>query len=122
VKGCSAFRTGAPGLAALLLVAASQPAPDRDLAAIKAARSIVAEWALVNQLAAAGRLSGSFADGMRREARQQLSERLSELSDPASPAAREIARMSQAPARVDPGALRASAQHLLAIETQLEHP
>jgi hypothetical protein len=68
-----------------LVAAAAAPASDREnLPAIKAARSIIAEWALVNEIAIAARLQASYVDGMRNETRRQLGANLKSLSNPAS--------------------------------------
>jgi hypothetical protein len=52
-------------------------------AAIESARSVTAEWAAVERLAAAGRVPASYADQMRAEARDQLEADRAAIRDPA---------------------------------------
>lgn len=109
----------AGALAMLLLCAGCGPAGSEDLLAIKSARSIVAEWALINREAAAGRLSRLYADGMRREALAQLAAE-ARAANPNGPVAQAIGRVSRLPADASPELLDAAAQNLSAIEDQLE--
>ena len=53
---------------AFLLVAACDPAPS-DFSTVEQARSTAAEWAQVNELAAQGKLTSTYAATMRAEAR-----------------------------------------------------
>src|SRR3954452_19156872 len=56
-------------LALLLLVASCSQGPE-DIAYISQARSLAAEWALINEQASAGRLTGTYAAVMRQSIRQ----------------------------------------------------
>jgi len=103
----------------MMLLVAAAPATDRkDLPAIKAARSVIAEWALVNQIST--RLQASYVDGMRKAARKQLGANLKSLSRPTSPAALVIQRCLRLPAAAPFPVLQGCAQRLRAIEVQLE--
>ena len=104
----------------LLLVAAAPPADRKDLPAIKAARSVFAEWALVNQLAISARLQASYVDRMRKAAREQLGTNLKSLSSPTSPAALVIQHCLRLPAAAPSPVLQSCAERLRAIEVQLE--
>jgi len=104
----------------LLLVAAAPPTDRKDLAAIKAARSLFAEWALINTLAVSAGLQASYVEGMRKAAREQLGTNLKSLSSPTSPAAVEIQRCLRLPAAAPSTVLRGCAERLRAIEVQLE--
>ncbi|MFL6857794.1 MAG: hypothetical protein ACJ8DZ_05515 [Allosphingosinicella sp.] len=55
-----------------LALAACASGEDARLAAIKDARSVLAEWSAVEREAAAGRVTLSYADAMRRKARETL--------------------------------------------------
>ena len=102
----------------LLLVGCSQ-GPE-DLAYISQARSLAAEWALVNEQAAAGRLTGTYADVMRQSIREQLKTTSKSLIVPGSAYAQEIDSLLAQPDDSDPNALRAYADRLKDIEDQLE--
>jgi hypothetical protein len=115
----SPLRLFALAVSALLLGGADSP---RDLTTIKDARSTAAEWAAVNRLAAAGRLSGTYVGAMRSEARRQLESARKTLSDPNGPAARELGALTRLPDDADPALLDLHARRLLAIEDGLESP
>ena len=105
----------------MMLLVAAAPATDRkNLPAIKAARSVIAEWALVNQIAVSARLQASYVDGMRKAARQQLGANLKSLSGSTSPAALVIRHCLRLPAAAPSPLLQGCAQRLRAIEVQLE--
>ena len=57
-------------IAAVLAGCASQT--DRELEAVKSARSVLAEWALVEQQGDAGRAEATYVEQTRRLAREQL--------------------------------------------------
>jgi len=105
---------------ALLLAAASQPSASRDLPAIKSARSIVAEWALVNRAAAEGRVTQTYARVMRKQARRQLEAQFKALSDPGSAAGRLVADCLRLPDDAPYPLLQAQSRRLQTIETQVE--
>lgn len=104
-------------LPALLLAGcATQP----DLAPVKQARSLAAEWSKINQLDAAGALTATYASEMRREVREQLSTTASTFADPASPQAREVERMLALPPDAPPARIAPSLEALKHIEDSLE--
>jgi len=117
-------RRGARGpllAAAAFLIAASGPGErSKDLQTVKEARSVAAEWALTNRLAAAGRVTPTYAEAMARQAKRQLASALKTVSDPQGPAAHELARLTRLPANASPDVLARSARRLLAIEAGLE--
>lgn len=108
-----------PLLLALALAGCSK-GPEADLPAIGEARSLTAEWAMVNELAARGRINGTYVKTMRKELREQLQSSESSLKQPHSDYGKEIeaalAEMDDAP----PAALRGHSDRLKAIESSLE--
>ena len=52
---------------------------DKQLEAVKSARSVLAEWALVEQRNAQGRAPTTYVEQMREQAREQLKTSESEL-------------------------------------------
>jgi hypothetical protein len=69
----------APILLAALACGCSSQA-DRQLEAVKSARSVLAEWALVEDQAASGRTPRTYAEQMRKLARDQLKTAETELA------------------------------------------
>jgi polyphosphate kinase 2 (PPK2 family) len=57
-------------MGAALASCASQS--DKELEAVKSARSVLAEWALVEERKAQGRASETYVEQMREQAREQL--------------------------------------------------
>jgi polyhydroxyalkanoate synthesis regulator phasin len=108
-----------PLLFALLLAACSK-GPQADLASIGEARSLAAEWALVNDLALKGQVSATYAQTMRQQLRGQLQTTASSLSQPDSTYGREIQALLSDADDADPQELRAHAQRLKSIEDHLE--
>jgi hypothetical protein len=110
------MRARAALLVALLAAGCSSPA-DRQLEAVKAARSVLAEWALVEQRAGAGGAPGHYVEQMRQLARDQLKTAQSELT-----------RQPQAAALLDrlqagspgPAELKSAAAALEPLEKRLE--
>jgi hypothetical protein len=107
-------------LLALLLVAACSKGPEADLAYIGQARSLAAEWALVNQQAAAGKLTDHYVTTMRQQLRQQLQTVSSALTQPDSRYGLEIHALLTQPDDADPEELRSHADKLKQIEDGLE--
>jgi hypothetical protein len=98
----------------LLLLAGCSSTADRELAAVKQAHSIVAEWAAVERLHGEGRVGPIYRQQMSEDARAQLATARSELGNPADPAAQLIDGLTQgAP---DAARLAAAAQRLGALE------
>lgn len=85
---------------------------DAELAALKSAHSIVAEWAAVARLETAGRVNRTYADGMARDAKSQLASERAALK-PDDPAARLIDGLGPAP---DPARLTQTAATLGRLE------
>ncbi|MGN6499401.1 MAG: hypothetical protein ACTHKM_04550 [Tsuneonella sp.] len=56
----------------LVLLAACGSQADKELAAIKSARSVLSEWALVEDQAEAGNAPAAYAEQMRQAAKDQL--------------------------------------------------
>ena len=108
-----------PLLFALLLASCSK-GPDADLASIGEARSLVAEWALVNEQAAKGQLNATYVRTMREELREQLQSTASSLTSPNSGYAREIQAVLAEDDGASPDALRAHADKLKQVEDSLE--
>jgi hypothetical protein len=103
----------------LLLAGCSQGA-DADLAYISQARSLAAEWALINQQASAGQLTDVYVKVMRQTIRRQLESASTSLTVPGSSYAQEIEALLAQPDDSDPGELRAFADRLKQIEDGLE--
>ncbi|MDB5710231.1 MAG: hypothetical protein JWL96_2301 [Sphingomonas bacterium] len=114
-----AERGAVAAVIAFLVGAAAPPDTASDLPGIKAARSIVAEWALINRAAAQHRLTPVYAEQMRREARAQLADQRRAMADPRSPASVEIARLLALPPSSDAATLDRGVARLLQIEKQL---
>jgi hypothetical protein len=108
-----------PLLLLLLLVACSK-GPQADLPAISAARSLGAEWALVNQEASRGHLTAAYVKTMRQQLREQLQTNASSLTSSDTPYAREIQALLAEPDDAPPQELRAHSGKLRQIEDGLE--
>src|SRR4051812_29516383 len=63
---------GRLALLALLLTAGCSSAQDEELAAAKGARSVLAEWSMVERLDDAARLPRAYAGVMREKARETV--------------------------------------------------
>ena len=110
-------------LSLLLLLAASAcsgSGPEADLQYIKQARSVGAEWALVNEQAAANKLTPTYVASMRVWLRQQLQTASTSLTEPDSRYGEEIQALLRQPDDASPGQLRAHVAKLNWIEDQLE--
>lgn len=107
-------------LVPLLLVAACSKGPHADLQYISEARSLAAEWALVNQQAAEGKLTDAYVSAMRTSLKQQAETSARALTVPNSDYAREMQALAGAPLDATPADLNARSQRLKQIEDQLE--
>ena len=105
----------------LLALAACSKGPEADLPSIGEARSLAAEWALVNEQAATGRLTQPYVETMRQSVREQLQSTAKTLSQPKSAYAEEIAALMREPADAAPAKLRVHAAKLRQIEDSLEY-
>lgn len=103
----------------LALVSCSK-GPETDLPYISGARSLAAEWALVNEQANQGHLASAYIQTMREALRQQLQSNSKSLTEPKSAYAQEIAALLKEPDDAQPAALRAHAKKLKQIEDSLE--
>ena len=74
----------------LLLLAGCSKGPQADLPAIGAARSLGAEWALINEQVSRGHLTAAYVKTMRQQLREQLQTNASSLTSSETPYAREI--------------------------------
>jgi hypothetical protein len=104
----------------LLLLAGCSKGPDADLQYISQARSLGFEWAMVNQLAAQGKLTGAYVDTMHQSLREQLGTTESALTQPQSEYGNEIRALAAEPANAPAAELRARAGKLKQIEDSLE--
>jgi hypothetical protein len=104
----------------LLLLAGCSEGPEADLPAIGEARSLAAEWALVNQQASDNKLIAPYVKTMRAEVRKQLQTAASSLTQRQSGYGREIESLLAEPDDAAPDALRAHADKLKQIEDHLE--
>ena len=82
-----------------LLLGGCGSAADQQLAALKSAHSIVAEWAAVARAQADGRVTDTYAREMADDARTQLASARRALQDPNDPAARLIDDLGATPDR-----------------------
>ena len=103
-----------------LLLAGCSKGPQVDLQYIKQARSLGAEWALVNEQARQGKLSGAYVASMHQWLRQELQSASAALTVPNARYAIEIHALLKQPDDAPPQELRAHAAVLKQIEDQLE--
>src|SRR5690349_1290573 len=89
-------------LALLCLVAGCSKGPDADLPTIGEARSLGAEWALVNEQASKGQLNVTYVRTMRQAFRQQLQTSASSLTQPDSAYAGEMRALLAQPDDASP--------------------
>jgi len=102
------------------LLAACTRGPDDDLQYIKQARSIAAEWALVNEQANAGRVNVTYVTAMHGWLRDGLLAASSSLSEPKSDYGAEISALLALPSDAAPATLRSHSESLKLIEDALE--
>jgi Tfp pilus assembly protein PilP len=104
----------------LLVLAGCSKGPEADLQYIKQARSAAAEWALVNEQAAEGKVTPTYASSMHKWLRQEVQTASSALTVPDAPYAAEISALLEQPDDASPDSLRARSDALKTIEDQLE--
>jgi hypothetical protein len=104
----------------ILLLAGCSNGPEADLQYISEARSLGFEWAMVNQLAAQGKLTGAYVRTMRESLKEQLGTTASALTQPQSQYGNEIRALVAEPANASAAELRAHAGKLKQIEDDLE--
>ena len=107
-------------LIVLSLLAACSKGPQADLQYISEARSLAAEWALVNQQAAEGKLTDAYVSAMRTSLKQQAGTAAEGLTVPDSDYRREMQALAGEPFDAAPADLNARSQRLKQIEDQLE--
>ena len=107
-------------LFACLLIGACSKGPEADLQYIKQARSLGAEWALVNEQASQGKLTETYVAGMHEWIRQQLETTSTSLTQPHARYAAEIEALRALPDDAAPADLRAHSDALKQIEDSLE--
>jgi hypothetical protein len=107
-------------LLGLLLLTACSKGPQADLPYISQARSLAAEWALLNEQAARNRLTSIYTKTMRQSFREQLQTVSKSLSQPDSRYALEIQAVLAQPDDAPPEELRVHAAKLKQIEDGLE--
>ena len=107
-------------LIAAVLVAGCSKGPEADLQYISKARSLGAEWALVNEQSSAGKLTENYTQTMRDAFREELKTASSSLTQPNSDYAGEIGALLAEPDDATPAQLRAHADKLKRIEDSLE--
>jgi hypothetical protein len=107
-------------LFAFVFVAACSKGPNADLQYIKQARSLAAEWALVNEQAGEGKLTATYVSSMHEALQEQLRSSAAALTEPNSDYAREMQALLQEPADAEPVKLRAHSSNLKRIEDALE--
>jgi hypothetical protein len=103
-----------------LALASCSKGPEADLPSISQARSLVAEWALVNEQASRGKVTGSYTQAMRQDLRQQLQATSKSLTEPNSRYGEEIRAALNQPDDASPAELRSHADRLKQIEDSLE--
>ena len=104
----------------LLLLASCSKGPEADLQYISQARSLAGEWALVNEQASEGHLTGAYVKTMRESLREQLQTNAKSLTQPRSDYGSGIAALLREPDDAPSAALRAHADELKQIEDRLE--
>ena len=107
-------------LLSALIITSCAAVPEADLQYISKARSLGAEWALVNEQSSAGKLNSTYTRTMRAAFREALQTASSSLTQPNSNYAREIQALLAEPDAAAPAALRAHADNLKQIEDSLE--
>jgi hypothetical protein len=107
-------------LAIVLLITGCSKGPEADLPSIATARSLAAEWAMVNEQAASGHLAATYVSTMRTSVHQHLQTTLSALTEPRSPYGDEVRALIAEPADALPQKLRAHANRLKRTEDSLE--
>jgi Tfp pilus assembly protein PilP len=103
-----------------LLIAACSKGPQADLQYISQARSLTAEWALVNEQAEQGHVTSAYVHTMHQDLRQQLQSTATSLTNPTSAYGQQIQAALREPDDAAPHELRAYASRLKQIEDSLE--
>ena len=104
----------------LLALSSCSKGPEADLAAIGEARSLAAEWSLVNRQAVEGHLTRAYVKTMHDSLRKQLETAAKSLTQPDSSYGREISALLREPPDAAPQRLSRHAERLRQIENSLE--
>ena len=104
----------------LLLLAGCSKGAEADLQYIGQARSLGAEWALVNEQSNKGQLTPTYVRSMHKWLRDNLQTAASSLAQPDSRYGAEIRTLLAEPDDAAPDELRAHAARLKQIEDSLE--
>jgi hypothetical protein len=104
----------------ILLLAGCSEGPEADLQYIGQARSLGAEWALVNEQANKGQLTPAYVHSMHKWLRDNLQTAASSLTQPNSRYGVEIGTLLAEPDDAAPDELRVHADRLKRIEDGLE--
>jgi hypothetical protein len=104
----------------LLTLAGCGRGAEADLQYIKQARSIAAEWAMVNELDAQHKLTRTYVDSMHAWLADGLDSAVTALSQPQSDYGAEMKDLLAAPPGTPADELRAHSERLKAIEDRLE--
>jgi hypothetical protein len=107
-------------LLVFVAVAACSTGPEADLQYIKQARSVSAEWALVNEQASQGKLTQAYVSSMHEWLREQIQSSSTSLTQPDSQYGHEIQALLHQPDAAASGELRAHSDKLKQIEDNLE--
>lgn len=94
--------------------------PEADLQYIKQARSLGAEWALVNEQASRGYVTPTYVASMHQWLRDDLQTASKSLTQPESPYGKEIQALLGQPDDAAPEDLRGHSDKLKQIEDSLE--
>jgi hypothetical protein len=104
----------------MILLVGCAKGPESDLQYIKQARSLAAEWALINEQASARKLTPTYVRSMHHWVHDGLETASSSLSEPNSRYGSEVRALLAEPEDASPAALRAHSQVLKQIEDSLE--
>lgn len=104
----------------VFLLAGCTSGPSADLGYVKQARSLGAEWAMVNEQASKGRLTATYVQSMHRWLRGNLRTAAGSLRQPDSRYGAEMKALLAEPDDAPPADLRAHAEVLKQIEQGLE--
>ena len=104
----------------VVVLSACSNGPQADLQYIKQARSIAAEWALVNEQATEGKLTDIYVASMHQWLRQQLETSSTSLTEPDSAYGQEIRALLAKPDDAPAAELRRHSEMLRQAEDQLE--
>jgi hypothetical protein len=123
LRGRNGFRRmlrNALSVLLLLISGCSSGGAEADLQYIKQARSVAAEWAMVNEQASQSKLTPTYVASMHHWLRQQLQTASTSLTQPDSRYGVEIKALLQQPDDVASDKLRAQVGKLKEIEDRLE--